>query len=89
MEQSTNNFPLTFPLSTVAIVSLTAGSSPRHVKMMSDFDTASSMLETTVAFPDGSFSFNSVARLVVRLYMIRGLSRLPFSTRFLHMPYTL
>ena len=63
-----------------------AASSPRQVKMMSALDTASSMLDATVDFPEGNFALRSVARFWVRLKMMSGLSRSPFSTRFLHIP---
>lgn len=86
VEQSTKSFPLTLPFIIVATVSLTAASSPRHVKMISDFEIASSMLLATVDPPAGSSAFKSSARFTVRLKMISGLSRFPFSTRFLHMP---
>ena len=86
VEQSTKSLPFTFPFSAVAIVSLIAASSPRHVKMMSALDTASSRLDATVDFPEGSFVFRSTARFCVRLKMMSGWSRSPFSIKFLHIP---
>ena len=86
VEQSTKSLPFTSPFTAVAIVSVIAASSPRHVKMMSDLETASSKLDATVDFPEGNFTFRSVARFCVRLKMMSGLSRSPFSTKFLHIP---
>ena len=86
VEQSAKSLPFTSNFIALAIVSLTAASSPRQVKIMSALDTASSKLDATVDFPGGNCALRSVARVCVRLKMMSGLLRSPFSTRFLHMP---
>ena len=53
---------------------------------MSALDTASSRLDAIVDFPGGNFASRSAARFCVRLKIISGLSRWPFSTKFLHIP---
>ena len=56
VEQSTKSLPFTLPSIAVAIVSLIAASSPKHVKMMSPVETASSRLDATFDFPEGNFA---------------------------------
>lgn len=63
VEQSTKSFPLGLDLRAMSMVELIAASSPTHVKMISDFETTSSMVLATMDFPDGSVLANSVYRV--------------------------
>ena len=88
MEQSTNSFPTMDlpPFSRAsAKISSTAASSLTQMKMMSDFDIASSAVGDTVILHAEIESRRSVARFSVRLKTSRGVDRLPFSARLRHM----
>lgn len=68
------------------MVEVTVASLLRQMKIMSAFVTASGMLVAMVVLPAGREEEKSLEREVVRLCRIRGLSRLPFFTRFAAMP---
>lgn len=87
VEQSTNNFPAMLQLlMAVLIVSVTALSSPRQMKIMLEGATASVTVNAMVTGL-GSVEARSVARDWVLLWIIRGVWRGNLATRFLIMPW--
>lgn len=72
VEQSTKSFPLGLDCKAVSIVEVMAASSPTHVKMMSDFETTSSMVLATRDFPDGNVLANSVYRVSQFIYFFKN-----------------
>jgi hypothetical protein len=86
VDASTMTFPFNSCSSMTSTAELTAASSPRHMKMMSALLTASLMVSTTLVLSAPRAAERSSERFLVRLKRINGLSRFPFSTKFLHIP---
>jgi hypothetical protein len=86
VEHSTNVFPATSTFSALAIVSSTALSLLRQVKIMSACFTASSIDVATLVLSVPSSLLKCSALACVRLYKINGEVSFPFSTRFFDMP---
>src|SRR5436305_6201051 len=67
VEQSTNNLFVMLTFRAVSMVSFIAASSAIQVKMISDLETASSIVDATMDLPGGSLILRFVARSWVRL----------------------